>query len=218
MAGTDRTGWQRLYQALGDKVQLIGDDLFTTNPNRIREGIAESLANAVLIKLNQIGTVTENINAIRLTQSAGWNAVVSARSGETEDAFIAHLAVATDAGKRKVGSFSLLPQRTLGQMERGPPHRPHLGIGGPIPRKPSAANQTKGAKRIILNVPAANVFLKMGPEPSLGAANDLDAPIRQAQRETFRGAWRSGAHVRGFRPASVAGPSERVRQEHLSWR
>lgn len=106
MADTDRTGWQRLCRALGDKVQLVGDDLFTTNPDRIREGIAESLANAVLIKLNQIGTVTETIDAIRLTQSAGWNAVVSARSGETEDAFIAHLAVATDAGQLKVGSFS----------------------------------------------------------------------------------------------------------------
>jgi enolase len=106
MADTDRTGWQRLCRALGDKVQPIGDDLFTTNPDRIREGIAESLANAVLIKLNQIGTVTETIDAIRLTQSAGWNAVVSARSGETEDAFIAHLAVATDAGQLKVGSFS----------------------------------------------------------------------------------------------------------------
>lgn len=131
MADTDRTGWQRLCQALGDKVQLIGDDLFTTNPDRIREGIAESLANAVLIKLNQIGTVTETIDAIRLTQSAGWNAVVSARSGETEDAFIAHLAVATDAGQLKVGSFSrsermvkwnevLRIARTLGSEARFP--------------------------------------------------------------------------------------------------
>lgn len=106
MADTDRTGWQRLHGALGHQVQLIGDDLFTTNPARIREGIAENLANAVLIKLNQVGTVTETIEAIRLTQAAGWNAVVSARSGETEDAFIAHLAVATDAGQLKVGSFT----------------------------------------------------------------------------------------------------------------
>jgi len=106
MADTDRTGWQRLHRALGHKVQLIGDDLFTTNPARIREGIAENLANAVLIKLNQVGTVTETLDAIRLTQAAGWNAVVSARSGETEDAFIAHLAVATDAGQLKVGSFT----------------------------------------------------------------------------------------------------------------
>jgi len=84
---------------------VIGDDLFTTNPVRIREGMRRGVANAVLIKLNQIGTVTETIDAIRLTQQGGWNAVVSARSGETEDAFISHLAVGTDAGQLKVGSF-----------------------------------------------------------------------------------------------------------------
>jgi enolase len=106
MADTDWHGWKKVRSALGDKVQLIGDDLFTTNIERLQKGIAENLANAVLIKLNQIGTVTETIDAIRLTQQAGWNAVVSARSGETEDAFIAHLAVATNAGQLKVGSFS----------------------------------------------------------------------------------------------------------------
>ena len=106
MADTDWDGWRKVQLALGHKVQIIGDDLFTTNPARIREGIAENLANSVLIKLNQIGTVTETIDAIHLTQGAGWNPVVSARSGETEDAFISHLAVATDAGQLKVGSFS----------------------------------------------------------------------------------------------------------------
>ena len=105
-ADTDWEGWQRLCRAIGDRVQLIGDDLFTTNPGRIRQGIAAGAANAVLIKLNQIGTVSETLDAIRLTQAAGWRPVVSARSGETEDAFIAHLAVATNAGQLKVGSFS----------------------------------------------------------------------------------------------------------------
>ncbi len=88
------------------RIQIIGDDLFTTNLSRINEGIKKNVANAVLIKLNQIGTVTETIAAIRLTQLAGWLPVISARSGETEDAFIAHLAVATNAGQLKVGSFS----------------------------------------------------------------------------------------------------------------
>ncbi|HUA37825.1 MAG TPA: phosphopyruvate hydratase [Candidatus Sulfopaludibacter sp.] len=106
MADMDWAGWQMIFKALGRRVQVIGDDLFTTNLERIRTGIHKGVANAVLIKLNQIGTVTETIAAIRLTQEAGWLPVVSARSGETEDAFIAHLAVATNAGQLKVGSFS----------------------------------------------------------------------------------------------------------------
>ncbi len=105
MADSDWEGWERFYASCGDHVQLIGDDLFTTNPDRISEGIRRGVANSVLIKLNQIGTVTETMDAIRLTQSAGWAPVVSARSGETEDTFIAHLAVATNAGQLKVGSF-----------------------------------------------------------------------------------------------------------------
>jgi len=104
-ADTDWAGWKKFHEACGQSVQIIGDDLFTTNLSRIREGISRGVANAVLIKLNQIGTVTETIDAIRLTQSAGWSPIVSARSGETEDAFISHLAVATNAGQLKVGSF-----------------------------------------------------------------------------------------------------------------
>jgi enolase len=106
MADTDWDGWGRVHRAIGGRVQLIGDDLFTTNVARIQDGISRGVANSVLIKLNQIGTVTETIEAIRLTQKAGWAPVVSARSGETEDAFIAHLAVATNAGQLKVGSFT----------------------------------------------------------------------------------------------------------------
>lgn len=106
MADTDWDGWQTITSELGKSIQIVGDDLFTTNAQRIRTGIEKQAANAVLIKLNQIGTVTETIEAIRLTQSAGWQPIVSARSGETEDAFISHLAVATNAGQLKVGSFS----------------------------------------------------------------------------------------------------------------
>ncbi|WP_299550831.1 phosphopyruvate hydratase [Seonamhaeicola sp.] len=105
-ADTDFDSWKRFMEVCGNKVQVIGDDLFTTNMERIKEGIAKNLANSVLIKLNQIGSVTETIQAIKLTQSAGWLPVVSARSGETEDAFISHLAVATNAGQLKVGSFA----------------------------------------------------------------------------------------------------------------
>jgi enolase len=105
-ADTDWASWDRIYKAVGDRVQIIGDDLFTTNLIRIEEGIQRGVANSVLIKLNQIGTVSETIDAIRMTQEAGWLPVVSARSGETEDAFICHLAVATNAGQLKVGSFA----------------------------------------------------------------------------------------------------------------
>ncbi len=106
MADNDWAGWQHFRSVAPAGLQIIGDDLFVTNMERIRAGIDANVANAVLIKLNQIGTVTETLDAIRLTQSAGWKPVVSARSGETEDAFIAHLAVATEAGQLKVGSFS----------------------------------------------------------------------------------------------------------------
>jgi len=106
MAEDDWEGWKLVREAIGHRCQLIGDDHFTTNLIRIERGIAANTANAVLIKLNQIGTVTETLAAIRRTQAAGWLPVVSARSGETEDAFIAHLAVATNAGQLKVGSFS----------------------------------------------------------------------------------------------------------------
>jgi len=106
LADTDWEGWRHLRTALGEQVQLVGDDLFSTNPARIRQGIAKGAANAVLIKLNQIGTISETLEAIRLTQQAGWRPIISARSGETEDVLIAHLAVATNAGQLKVGSFS----------------------------------------------------------------------------------------------------------------
>jgi len=106
MSESDWKGWARIHAALGGKIQLVGDDVFCTNQELIKRGIDAGIANAVLIKLNQIGTVTETLAAIRLTQRAGWSPIISARSGETEDAFISHLAVATNAGQLKVGSFS----------------------------------------------------------------------------------------------------------------
>ena len=102
----DWAGWRALTQALGEKVQLVGDDLFVTNVERLRRGIRERIANAILIKVNQIGTLTETLEAIRLAQRARYGTIISHRSGETEDVTIAHLAVATNAGQIKTGSLS----------------------------------------------------------------------------------------------------------------
>jgi enolase len=102
----DWDGFASLTSALGDRVQLVGDDLFVTNVDRIEQGMEKGSANAVLIKLNQIGTVTETVDAVQKTQKHGWNPVISHRSGETEDTFIAHLAVGLRAGQIKTGSLS----------------------------------------------------------------------------------------------------------------
>ena len=104
LAEDDWDGWTALTRRLGDRIQLVGDDLYVTNVNRIAEGVARSASNAVLIKVNQIGTLTEALQAIRATQEQGWKAVISHRSGETEDTTIADLAVATDAGQIKTGA------------------------------------------------------------------------------------------------------------------
>jgi enolase len=111
MAEDDWAGWKSLTQNIGSKtskkkIQLVGDDLFVTNTERLSRGIKEGIANAILIKLNQIGTVTETIDAIELGRKAGYKSIISHRSGETEDTFIADLAVATAAGQIKTGSAS----------------------------------------------------------------------------------------------------------------
>ena len=102
----DWAGWKLLTQRLGARVQIVGDDLFVTNVERLRRGIAEHIANAILIKVNQIGTLTETLQAIRMAQRAHYGTIISHRSGETEDVTIAHLAVATNAGQIKTGSLS----------------------------------------------------------------------------------------------------------------
>jgi len=106
MAEDDWDGWDLLTRRIGDRVQLVGDDLFVTNTEILKEGIDKRIANSILIKVNQIGTLTESIAAINMANDAGYTAVVSHRSGETEDAFIADLAVATGAGQIKTGSMS----------------------------------------------------------------------------------------------------------------
>jgi enolase len=106
MAEDDWQGWIGLTEALGEKVQLVGDDTFVTNSERLEKGIADGVANSILIKLNQVGTVSETMDTIELAKTDGYTTVISHRSGETEDAFIADLAVATNAGQIKTGSAS----------------------------------------------------------------------------------------------------------------
>ncbi len=106
MGEDDWDGWKLLTDALGDRVQLVGDDLFVTNPTRLRDGIAKGVANSILVKVNQIGTLSETLEAVDTAHKAAYTAVMSHRSGETEDATIADLAVATNCGQIKTGSLS----------------------------------------------------------------------------------------------------------------
>jgi enolase len=106
LAEDDWTGWQKLTRELGGKVQIVGDDLFVTNTKRLADGIARGAANSILVKVNQIGTLTETLDAIELARRNGYTSVLSHRSGETEDTTIADIAVATNAGQIKTGSAS----------------------------------------------------------------------------------------------------------------
>ena len=105
LSENDWAGWAKMTKKLGGKIQIVGDDVFVTNPKILKEGIEKGVANAVLIKLNQIGTLTETLETIRLAKENGYNTVISHRSGESEDTFIADLAVAVDAGQIKSGSI-----------------------------------------------------------------------------------------------------------------
>jgi enolase len=106
MAEDDWDGWRLMTDTLGSKIQIVGDDLFVTNINRLKEGIEKKTANSILVKLNQIGSLTETLAAMEMAHRAGYTTVVSHRSGETEDATIADIAVATNAGQIKTGSMS----------------------------------------------------------------------------------------------------------------
>ena len=106
MAEDDWEGWKMLTDAIGDKVQLVGDDLFVTNPKRLAMGIEKGVANSILVKVNQIGSLTETLDAVELAMGSRYTAVISHRSGETEDATIADIAVGTNAGQIKTGSLS----------------------------------------------------------------------------------------------------------------
>jgi enolase len=106
LAQNDWEGWKRLTERCASRIQIVGDDIFVTNPRIFREGIEKGIANSILIKLNQIGTITETLTTIEMARKAGYTCVISHRSGETEDTFIADLAVATNVGQIKTGSAS----------------------------------------------------------------------------------------------------------------
>ena len=113
--------WKLLTETLGNKLQIVGDDIFVTNPERLRRGIAEGSANAILIKVNQIGTLSETLETVEIAHRAGWTAVMSHRSGETEDATIADLVVATNGGQIKTGSLARSDRS--GEIQPAYPHR-----------------------------------------------------------------------------------------------
>ena len=112
MAEDDWNGWKMLTESVGDRCQLVGDDLFVTNVTRLQQGIDKGIGNGLLVKVNQIGTVTETINAVTLAQHNGYNTIMSHRSGETEDTTIADLAVALNCGQIKTGSASRTDRMT----------------------------------------------------------------------------------------------------------
>ena len=137
LAEDDWDGWKLLTERLGDRVQLVGDDIFVTNPAIIRRAIAAGVANAVLIKLNQIGTVTETLVAIRDARIGKYGVVISHRSGETPDDFIADLAVGTAAGQIKTGST--LSWRARGEIQPTAPHRRGIGKRRSLRRQPAVS-------------------------------------------------------------------------------
>src|SRR3546814_372106 len=122
MAEDDFEGWKLLTDRIGSKVQLVGDDLFVTNPARLRDGIGRGLANSLLVKVNQIGTLSETLEAVETAHRARYTAVMSHRSGETEDSTIADLAVATNCGQIKTGSLA----RSDRLAKRSEKHTPEL--------------------------------------------------------------------------------------------
>jgi enolase len=155
VAEGDWDGWKTLTRALGDRVQLVGDDVFVTNPGILRKGIAEGVGNALLVKLNQVGTVSETLDAIAVAREAGYATIISHRSGETEDSTIADLAVGVSAGQIKTGSASrsdrtakynqlLRIEEELGSGGRyaGRGAIRQLGVGDPKPQDPNPKAQS----------------------------------------------------------------------------
>ena len=152
LAEDDWSGWQQLTQRLGDRIQLVGDDLLVTNTERIARGIELDAANSVLVKLNQIGTLTETIEAIELARGAGWSAVVSHRSGETEDTTIADLVVGMGTGQIKTGAPSRSERvakynrllRIEGELGEGARYLGRSALAG-VPRERPVAAEPAGA-------------------------------------------------------------------------
>jgi enolase len=146
LAEDDWDGWSQLTRQLGDRIQLLGDDLFTTDPERLRRGIADRIANAVLVKMNQIGTITETLNVIEIARAEGFRNVVSARSGETEDSSVADLTVASGAGQIKIGSVCCSERMAkYNQLLRIEESLPDAWSGAPTGPTNKSPNATENA-------------------------------------------------------------------------
>jgi len=149
LAEDDWSGWRELNERLGNRIQLVGDDLFVTNTERLKRGIAERSANSILVKVNQIGSVSETLQAIDMARSAGFSAVISHRSGETEDTTIADLAVGTNAGQIKTGAPArgerVNKYNQLLRIEEELGSAAHYAGRGAFARKPSAVSPQPSA-------------------------------------------------------------------------
>ncbi len=190
----DWDGWKLLTERIGERVQLVGDDLFVTNPERLGRGIEAGVGNSILVKVNQIGTLTETLDAIRMARDAGYTAVISHRSGETEDTTIADLAVGTGAGQIKTGApVALGPRREV---------------------QPAAADRG-GARRDAADVPrpagirsAVRLVKACGPRPRrVGrGSNRIRRRPRGSRRAAARrrAARRRGPAAQSRRPAAEA--------------
>ena len=155
MAEGDWDGWRKLTERVGSSLQLVGDDIFVTNPAILREGIERGVANSILIKLNQIGTVTETLDTIEIARNAGYRAVVSHRSGETEDTFIADLVVATGVGQIKTGA----PARS----ERVAKYNQLMRIEEELGEHARYAGHGSGLRRAAILRPRAHGQARCGP-------------------------------------------------------
>jgi len=142
MAEDDWEGWRALTQRIGDRVQLVGDDLYVTNTQRLKKGLEMGAGNSILIKVNQIGTLTETFAAIDLAMRHGWSAIISHRSGETEDTTIADIAVAANAGPRCVVQSDFAPSRFTASSHCWVPASSPVWISCPDPINPTTTHQS----------------------------------------------------------------------------
>ena len=206
LAEDDWDAWGMLTSELGDRVQLVGDDLFVTNPERLRQGIERNVANSILVKVNQIGTLTETIEAVRLAQASGYTAVMSHRSGETEDATIADLAVALGTGQIKTGAPArsdrvakynqlLRIEEELGDRARVP------GLDAPSPGRAASLSTMAVVPR------RTKIVATIGPASS--APEVLDAADADDRR---RPAQLLARHARGSRRARESDSRRRRRR------
>ncbi len=203
----DWDGWKALTDRVGDQVQVVGDDIFVTNPVRLERGIREGVGNAILIKVNQIGTLTETLQAIRMADEAGYKSVISHRSGETEDTFIADLAVATGVGQIKTGQRQ--PHGPGRQVQPTSSHRGDAGGEGTVPRKGPMAKVRRFVLPALLGL--AVYYAVFGGDYSLLELHKARSEIKAQEAELTQ--LRGGGGV----PASQGRlPGERLRHPGAS--